>query len=170
MCNKKWLGKLLYLGVTNVSAQVISCVQLFVNPWSLPGSSAHGIFQARILEWVAIPSSRGSSDSGIELVSLASPALTGRFFTTSTTWEALREEKILCFHGLWSVLDLMACILNAFFSLPCDGKHHISHLCPMWVSISQLLQILRRGIISWLSVYSTSQIKALTQVLEKQRW
>ena len=28
---------------------------------SLPGSSAHGIFQARVLEWVAMPSSRGSS-------------------------------------------------------------------------------------------------------------
>ena len=28
---------------------------------SLPGSSVHGILQARILEWVPIPSSRGSS-------------------------------------------------------------------------------------------------------------
>ena len=28
---------------------------------SLPGSSVHGIFQARILEWVAIPFSRGTS-------------------------------------------------------------------------------------------------------------
>ena len=28
---------------------------------SPPGSSAHGIFQARILEWVAVPSSRDSS-------------------------------------------------------------------------------------------------------------
>ena len=28
---------------------------------SLPGSSVHGILQARILEWVAIPSCRGSS-------------------------------------------------------------------------------------------------------------
>ena len=28
---------------------------------SLPGSSAHGILQARMLEWVAMPSSRGSS-------------------------------------------------------------------------------------------------------------
>ena len=27
---------------------------------SPPGSSVHGIFQARILEWVAIPFSRGS--------------------------------------------------------------------------------------------------------------
>ena len=31
---------------------------------SLPGSSVHGILQARILEWVAIPSSRGSSQPG----------------------------------------------------------------------------------------------------------
>ena len=29
--------------------------------YSPPGSSAHGILQARILEWVAIPFSRGSS-------------------------------------------------------------------------------------------------------------
>ena len=29
--------------------------------YSLPGSSVHGILQARIQEWVAIPSSRGSS-------------------------------------------------------------------------------------------------------------
>ena len=28
---------------------------------SLPSSSAHGILQARILEWIAMPSSRGSS-------------------------------------------------------------------------------------------------------------
>ena len=28
---------------------------------SLPGSSVHGILQARILEWVAMPSSKGSS-------------------------------------------------------------------------------------------------------------
>ena len=32
-------------------------------PWTvtLPGSSVHGILQARILEWVAYPFSRGSS-------------------------------------------------------------------------------------------------------------
>ena len=43
-------------------------VQLFATPWdcSLPGSSVHGIFQARVLEWVAISFSRGSSNPGIE--------------------------------------------------------------------------------------------------------
>ena len=42
---------------------VLSRVQFFVTPGSCspPGSSAHGILQARILEWVAISSSRGSS-------------------------------------------------------------------------------------------------------------
>ena len=56
---------------------------------SLPGSSVHGILQARILEWVAMPSSRGSSQPRIEPKSIISPALAGRFFTSSTTWEAL---------------------------------------------------------------------------------
>ena len=45
---------------------------------SLPGSSVHGIFQTRILEWVAI-SSRGSSLPRGQTVS---PPLTSRFFTT----------------------------------------------------------------------------------------
>ena len=39
---------------------------------SPPGSSVHGIFQARVLEWVAISFSRGSSQLGIEP---GSPAL-----------------------------------------------------------------------------------------------
>ena len=55
---------------------------------SLPGSSGHGILQARILEWVAMPSSRGSLDLGIEPACLMSPALAGEFFITNATWEA----------------------------------------------------------------------------------
>ena len=55
---------------------------------SPPVSSFHGILQARIVEWVAMPSSRGSSDPGIEPPSLMSPALAGRVLNTSTTWEA----------------------------------------------------------------------------------
>ena len=54
---------------------------------SPPGSSVHGILQARILEWVAIPFSRRSSHPGIKPESLKSPALAGRFFTTMATWE-----------------------------------------------------------------------------------
>ena len=40
-----------------VKVKSFSRVQLFVTPWIV----AHGIFQARVLEWVAISFSRGSS-------------------------------------------------------------------------------------------------------------
>ena len=46
--------------------------------YSPPGSSVRGILQARILEWVAMPSSRGSSRprDGTQVSCIA-----GRFFT-----------------------------------------------------------------------------------------
>ena len=46
---------------------------------SLPGSSVQRIFQARILEWVAISFSRDLLGPGIKL---KSPALAGGLFTT----------------------------------------------------------------------------------------
>ena len=51
---------------------------------SLPGFSVHGILQARILEWVAIPFSRGSSWSRNQT---QVPFILGRFFTIWTTRE-----------------------------------------------------------------------------------
>ena len=54
-------------GATILSVKVkvksLSRVWLFVTPMdcSLPGSTFHGILQARVLEWVAISFSRGSS-------------------------------------------------------------------------------------------------------------
>ena len=55
------------------------------------GSSVHGISQARILDWVSMPSARGSSWSRDRAwVSYGIPwqALAGGFFTINTTWEA----------------------------------------------------------------------------------
>ena len=45
-----------YIYCNRKKVKSLSCVRLFCNPMdcSLPGSSVHGIFQARILEWVAI--------------------------------------------------------------------------------------------------------------------
>ena len=58
-----------------VSAQ--SCPTLYYPmDYSLTGSSIHGILQARILEWVAMPSSRDPPDPGIQPLSPASPSLT----------------------------------------------------------------------------------------------
>ena len=65
-----------------------SCLTLSdATDWSPPDSSVHGILQARILEWVAISSSRGSSQPR----SNPCPSCLLCFFTTSTTWEALEE-------------------------------------------------------------------------------
>ena len=61
---------------------------------SPPGSSVHGILQARILEWVAMPSSRRCPNPGIKPASLMSPALADRFFTTSVSQEAHGEELL----------------------------------------------------------------------------
>ena len=54
---------------------VLSCFQLCLTLFdpmdcSPPGSSVHGILQARILEWVAISFSRDLPDPGIEPASL----------------------------------------------------------------------------------------------------
>ena len=50
---------------------------------SPPVSSVHGISQTRILEWEPFSSPGDLPDPGIEPLSLASPALTGGFFTTA---------------------------------------------------------------------------------------
>ena len=60
--------------------------------YSPPGSSLHGIVQARILEWVAISTPEDLSHPGIKPKSLMSPALADGFFITSTTWQVLRPQ------------------------------------------------------------------------------
>ena len=62
-----------------------SHVRLFATLWIAARQAplSVGILQARILDWIAMPSSRGSSQSR----SFTSPASTGVFFTTSAPWE-----------------------------------------------------------------------------------
>ena len=68
-----------------------SRVQLFAILWTIAW-----IPQARILEWVAMPASRGDlPDPGIELSSLTSPPSAGGFFTTSATWKVVMRIKVL---------------------------------------------------------------------------
>ena len=64
-----------------VHAQSLSCSPMNYSP---PGSSVHGIFQARELEQVAIPSSLTQGSNRISCGS----CIAGGFFTTSAAWEA----------------------------------------------------------------------------------
>ena len=83
-----------------------------------PGSSAHGILQARILEWVAMPSSRGSSrPREWTQVSL----IAGGFFTV---W-ATRVEKAMATHSTvlaWRILGMAEP-----GRLPPMGSHRVGH-------------------------------------------
>ena len=69
---------------------------------SPPGSSVGGILQARILEWVAMPSSRGSSQPRDQT---QVSHTTARFFTVWATKEALISTMLLQiakFHSFYS--------------------------------------------------------------------
>ena len=73
----------------------------FCNPMdcSLPGSSVHGILQVRILEWVAIPFSRGSSRP---MDQTQVSCRVGRYFTIWVTEKPVAAwilNKILNFSG-----------------------------------------------------------------------
>ena len=59
----------------------------------MPGSSVHGIVQARILEWVAMPSSGDLLDPGVEPKFLELPALVDRFFTTGLSGKCTLTPK-----------------------------------------------------------------------------
>ena len=67
-----------------VHTQSLQLCQALCNPvvCSPPVSSVHGILQARILEWVAIPSSRGSSLPSIKTCVSCISCIAGRFFAT----------------------------------------------------------------------------------------
>ena len=73
------------------------CDSMYCSP---SGPFVHGILQERILEWVAIPSSRGFPDPGMETESPAlSPALAGRFFTAEPPGKLLMENGYMYMYG-----------------------------------------------------------------------
>ena len=86
--------------------------------YSPPGSSAHGISQGTILEWVAMPSSRDSSRprdwTGISCI--------GRWVLyTSTTWEALHTLIPMWF--IWSyAIHVVSTFPSKDFPGGSDGK------------------------------------------------
>ena len=60
---------------------------------SPPGSFVHGIFQARLLEWVAMPSSRGSSPSRDGTSVSCISCIARGFFTTEPPGKLARKRQ-----------------------------------------------------------------------------
>ena len=99
---------------------------------SLPGSSARGILQARILDWVAKPFSRGPSDLGIkprspalQAVSLSSETSGKLYYVTISIMlanfsmiNAYTYSLLICiifFRMLLNLLNYLICIHILFF-------------------------------------------------------
>ena len=74
-----------------VHAQLLSRVRLSVTPWTVACQAPLSLGFSRQENWRGLPCppSADLPDAGMEAVFLTSPALAYRFFTTSTTWEAL---------------------------------------------------------------------------------
>ena len=110
---------------------------------SSPGSSFHGIFQVRILEWVAFPFSRGSSQpKGWTQVS----CIAGRFFTSWATREA---TSFSCFSGILScpfIRDIIFCIFILINFLWCGFPSGSCKIAIFLASSSALCWIKLRGL------------------------
>ena len=120
-----------------------SCPTLW-NPMdcSLPGSSVHGISQARVLEWVVISFSRGSSQPRDQTwVS----CIAGGFFTDWATGKCLID---LCHYASsWRTTFLQSkyqYVIRYFCLSKCSPWwvllvttcHHTKILCGYWLSSS----------------------------------
>ena len=82
-------------------ACTLSHVQLFATPWTVACQVSWSMELSRQEFWnrLPFPSPRDLPDPEIELASLMSPSLAGRFFTSSSTWEALwnfNKQTLLC--------------------------------------------------------------------------
>ena len=83
-------------GKMSTCAKSLQLCSTLCNPMdcSPPGSSVHGMLQARALEWVAMPSSRGSSRPRDQTCGSCGSYIAGEFFTTEPPGEAQKENTI----------------------------------------------------------------------------
>ena len=81
---------------TKKKEKLLSHVWLFVTPWTVAYQAPLSMRFSRQEYWSGLPfpTPRDLPDPGIKPESLASPALAGRFFTTSTTWETIVAAPI----------------------------------------------------------------------------
>ena len=92
---KTWIH-LFFLILLCMQAKLFQSCLTLCDPkdYSPRDSSLHGILQARILEWVAMPFSRGYSQHRYQTHISCDSSLAGWFFITSATWQARCTFKI----------------------------------------------------------------------------
>ena len=113
--NRHIYGNQLFKGLCKLVRSVAAGMSDSTDPlgYNLPGSSVLGILQARILEWVAMPSSRGSSQ-GSNLYFLHCRWI----LYCWATREALKGLQICLFPNLIKSLIAITCNCSQTVLLP----------------------------------------------------
>ena len=110
-------------------AQLLQSHMTLCNPMDCrsPGSSVHGILQARILEWVAMPSSRRSSLPRDRTRVSSISCLSRQILYHCTTWE---DHTYLCIH-IHRLFSFFSIISNykRFNMVPCVYNQSLLLFC-----------------------------------------
>ena len=122
---------------------------------SPPGSSVHGILQSRILEWVAMSSSRGSSQPKDQT---QVSCIAGRFFTTEPPGKPRPTPRMALF-SFWKFLPVCSidasdstCLKLMAYFCPFSFLDHGYAYCILYFSKKHyfLYQNLKTGIVPFL--------------------
>ena len=168
-----------------------SCGPMDCSP---PGSSVHGILQARILQWVAIPSSRGSSRSKDQIHVSCRRNRNRRYFTSSlSVWITLSYEFVPILRSRKGCVCVCVCVRErerererGESTMNAGGQHgeephmetqkvlHSILRCipPVWMLRLEkcaLEQDGRRGEVQWLRKVPVSYLRLATWRLEQGR-
>ena len=126
---------------------------------NLLGSSVHGILQERILEWVAMPSSRGSSQPRDRTCVSNISWLADKFFSMRATWEvqvkststkmASRPVTVVWIYGIFEkkkiwCLCLLKCVCVCVCVCICVSER--VHMC---VLLSRTSSQMHCRVITW---------------------
>ena len=111
----------------------LNCIQLFVTPtdYSLPGSSVHGISQARTLESVAVRFSRGTSQprDGTQVSHIA-----GGFFTIWAT------REVICHILRYLVIYFLPTVFPLSLPFPSTRQNESSLRAEIFIIVTNLSQ------------------------------
>ena len=93
-----------------------SRVRLFATPWTVACQASLSMEFSRQEYWSEklFPSPGSLPDPGIEPASLTSPALAGRFFTASATWEAHTSLYKTCLFDILYLMVLLSEVLRNY--------------------------------------------------------
>ena len=135
-----------------------SCNPMDCSP---PGSSVHGIFQARILEWVAVSSSRGSSLNK-DRTQVSCVSFIGRqilhHYATFTTTPILHEQQ-----NKEVKLNSSLCYLAAAWSrwLNLINQNQDNSMCGLLASIFYGLFSSQQLRLGWVFLFSLKNLRLI---------